>query len=140
TANGFNAANVGRDGSGGGGAGGSVLFSTQIGTLSGVTVQAMGGNGGSSWKLQAPAGTPGERHGPGGGGGGGYILLSSAAASTDVTAGINGTTTTSNDAYGAQPGTAGTVQLITGNNVLPGGDGASCIITDLAVTNSAPAT
>jgi uncharacterized repeat protein (TIGR01451 family) len=140
TANGFNAQNVGRDGSGGGGAGGSVLFSTQLGGLTGLTVQARGGNGGSSWKLQAPGVSPGERHGPGGGGGGGYVLLSSAAASTDISAGTNGTTTTSNDAYGAQPGTVGTVQLITGNNVLPGGDGASCIITDLAVTNVAPAT
>ncbi len=78
TANGFNAYNTGRDGSGGGGAGGSVLLTTQQGTLSGLTVQAKGGNGGSAWILQAPAGDPGERHGPGGGGGGGYILLSTA--------------------------------------------------------------
>jgi len=140
TANGFTAYNTGRDGSGGGGAGGSVLFTTQIGTLGGLTIQAKGGNGGNAWLTTAPAGSPGERHGPGGGGGGGYILLSSAAASTDVSGGANGVTTTANDPYGAQPGTAGIVQLITGNNVLPGGDGASCIITDLAVTNSAPAT
>ncbi|HKS22402.1 MAG TPA: C25 family cysteine peptidase, partial [Thermoanaerobaculia bacterium] len=99
-----------------------------------------GGNGGNAWLLQAPGGSPGERHGPGGGGGGGYVLLSSAAASTDVSGGANGLTTSANDDYSAQPGTAGVVQLITGNNVLPGGDGASCIITDLAVTNTAPAT
>jgi uncharacterized repeat protein (TIGR01451 family) len=140
TANGFTAYNTGRDGSGGGGAGGSVLLTTQMGTLSGVTVQAKGGNGGNAWLTTAPAGSPGERHGPGGGGGGGFVLLSSAAASTDVSAGSNGVTTSSNDSYGAQPGTPGTVQLITGNNVLPGGDGASCAIADLAVTNivSAP--
>lgn len=136
TANGFNGPNSGRDGPGGGGAGGSVLFTTQSGTLGGLTIQAKGGNGGSAWKLQAPGGNPGERHGPGGGGGGGYILLSSAAASTDVSGGTNGTTTTSNDPYGAQPGSAGIVQFISGNNVLPGGDGASCVIVDLAVTNS----
>jgi uncharacterized repeat protein (TIGR01451 family) len=140
TANGFNAYNTGRDGGGGGGAGGSVLFTTQIGNLSGLTVQAKGGNGGNPWLQQAPAGSPGERHGPGGGGGGGYVLLSSAAASTNVSGGTNGVTTTALDDYGAQPGTTGIVQLITGNNVLPGGDGASCAITDLAVTNSAPAT
>ena len=140
TANGFSAANTGRDGGGGGGAGGSVLFTTQIGDLSGLTVQAKGGNGGNPWLQQAPGGDPGERHGPGGGGGGGYVLLSSAAASTDVSGGANGLTTTALDDYGAQPGTAGVVQLITGNNVLPGGDGASCVIVDLAVTNSAPAT
>ena len=139
TANGFTAYNTGRDGSGGGGAGGSVLFSTQLGDLSGLTIQAKGGNGGNAWLTTAPGAAPSQRHGPGGGGGGGYILLSSAAASTDVSGGANGLTTTSNDPYGAQPGTAGIVQLITGNNVLPGGDGASCIINDLTVTNSAPA-
>jgi len=135
TANGFTAANTGRDGSGGGGAGGSVLFTTQIGTLTGLTVQAKGGNGGNAWIQQAPGGDPGERHGPGGGGGGGYILLSTAAASTDVSGGQNGVTTTALDDYGAQPGAVGIVELISGNNVLPGGDGASCVIADLAVTN-----
>jgi len=139
TANGFNAYNTGRDGSGGGGAGGSVLFTVQMGALSGATtqlnVQAKGGNGGSAWIAQPAAGSPGERHGPGGGGGGGYILLSSTATSANVNGGINGVTTDALDDYGAQPGTTGIVQLITGNNVLPGGDGASCAITDLSVTN-----
>jgi len=134
-ANGFNAYNTARDGAGGGGAGGSILFTTQIGTLSGLTVQAKGGNGGNAWLTTAPGGTPGERHGPGGGGGGGYVLLSSAAASTDVSGGQHGVTTTANDAYAAQPGTAGVVELISGNNVLPGGDGSVCAIADLAVTN-----
>src|SRR5207248_20401 len=86
----------GGSGGGGGGAGGSVLFSTQLGTLSGLTIQAKGGKGGNTWLTQAPGGDPGERHGPGGGGGGGYVLLSSAAASTDVSAGANGLTTTAN--------------------------------------------
>ncbi|HEV8432051.1 MAG TPA: C25 family cysteine peptidase, partial [Thermoanaerobaculia bacterium] len=140
TANGANAANVGRDGGGGGGAGGSVLFTTQVGDLSGLTVQAKGGNGGNPWLLQAPGGSPGERHGPGGGGGGGYILLSSAAASTNVSGGTNGLTTTANDDYGAQPGTSGIVDLIAGANVLPGGDGATCSSADLAVTDSATGT
>ena len=140
TANGLNAANVGRDGGGGGGAGGSVLFTTQIGSLSGLTIQAKGGKGGSAWLQQAPGGNPGERHGPGGGGGGGYVLLSSAAGSIDVSGGTSGLTTTVNDTYGAQPGTPGVTQLIAGNNVLPGGDGASCAVADLAVTDSAPGT
>jgi len=140
TANGFTAANTGRDGSGGGGAGGSVLFTTQMGVLTGLTIQAKGGNGGNAWLLVAPGAAPTQRHGPGGGGGGGYVLLSSAAASTDVSAGANGVTNTTHDQYGAQPGTIGVVELISGNNVLPGGDGASCAIADLAVTNTAPAT
>ena len=140
TANGASGANVGRDGGGGGGAGGSVLFTTQTGNLSGLTVQAKGGKGGNPWLLQAPGGNPGERHGPGGGGGGGYVLLSSAAASVDVSGGTNGLTTTANDNYGAQPGTPGVTELIAGANVLPGGDGATCSIADLAVTDSAAGT
>jgi uncharacterized repeat protein (TIGR01451 family) len=141
TANGLNAANTGRDGGGGGGAGGSVLITTQMGSLGTVTVQAKGGNGGSPWIQRPPNNTvaipTGERHGPGGGGGGGYILLSSAAASTDVTGGQNGVTTTALSTFGALPGNLGIVELISGNNVLPGGDGASCAIADLAVTNVA---
>jgi len=140
TANGFDAANVGRDGGGGGGAGGSVLFTTQTGVLTGLTVQAMGGDGGSPWLQTLPGGNPGERHGPGGGGGGGFVLLSSAAASVNVNGGVNGVTTTALDAYNAQPGTLGVVQFIAGNNVLPGGDGATCAVADLAVTDSAPGT
>jgi uncharacterized repeat protein (TIGR01451 family) len=137
TANGFTAYNTGRDGAGGGGAGGSVLVTTQLGTLGGLTIQAKGGNGGNAWLTTAPAGTPGERHGPGGGGGGGFVLLSSAAASTDVSAGANGVTNSSNDPYGAQPGTIGLVQMMTSSIVLPGGDGATCSLVDLAVTNVA---
>lgn len=143
TANGFTAYNTGRDGSGGGGAGGSVLFTTQMGALTGLTIQAKGGNGGNAWLDQLPGGPvppTGERHGPGGGGGGGYVLLSSAALSTDVSPGINGVTTTANDVYGAQPGAVGIVETISGNNVLPGGDGATCAIADLAVTNVASPT
>ncbi len=143
TSNGFNAANVGRDGGGGGGAGGSILFTTQSGTLTGLTLQAKGGKGGSAWLLQAAGsngpGAGNNRHGPGGGGGGGYILLSSAAASTDVGAGANGVTTLANDSFGALPGTPGIVQFIAGNNVLPGGDGASCAVADLATTNTTSA-
>src|ERR1700682_3492473 len=82
TSNGFNAPSTGRDGPGGGGAGGSVLFTTHLGGLAGLTIQAKGGSGGNAWLTTAPAGDPGERHGPGGGGGGGYILTSSAAAAT----------------------------------------------------------
>jgi uncharacterized repeat protein (TIGR01451 family) len=140
TANGFNGNNTGRDGAGGGGAGGSVLITTQLGDLSGLTIQAKGGNGGSAWLLQAPGGSPGERHGPGGGGGGGYVLTSTAPASVDVSGGLNGVTTTANDPYGAQPGTGGVAQIMSGANVLPGGDGASCAVADLAVTDSSPST
>ena len=110
-----------------------------MGVLTGLTIQAKGGNGGNTWLTTAPGAAPTERHGPGGGGGGGYILLSSAAAATDVSGGTNGLTTSGNDPYGAQPGSIGVVETIAGNNVLPGGDGSTCAVANLAVTNVAGA-
>ena len=125
------------DGGGGGGAGGSVLVLAMSGGLGGLTVNAQGAAGTNAWPLQAPGGTPGERHGPGGGGGGGIVFLSSAAASTNVNGGAAGTTTTAADTYGAQAGGAGTVTLSgTLNSTIP----AVCTLTgtaDLAVTKTA---
>src|SRR5205823_4034140 len=78
TANGFNGPNTGRDGPDGGGAGGSVLFTTQSGVLTGLTIEAKNGKNNSAWLTTPFSTTPFEYHGPGGGGGDGYILLSSA--------------------------------------------------------------
>ncbi len=112
------------DGGGGGGAGGSVVFVTASGTLTGLTVSARGGNGSHAWPLQAPNGTPGDRHGPGGGGGGGVLLLSSAPTASDVSGGANGITTTANSAFSATAGVVGTVATPA---ALPGLDpGATC--------------
>lgn len=116
------------DGGGGGGAGGSVLFLADSGGLAGLSVSAVGGDGGDAWPTQGPGGFPGARHGPGGGGGGGVILLSATAAAVDVGGGSNGTSTTALDPYGATPGAAGTVRT----NVVPaelssGSAGATCL-------------
>lgn len=108
------------DGGGGGGAGGTVVVTTRTGTLTGLTVQAHGGDGVNAWPTQPPGGTPGERHGPGGGGGGGVILLSSAATSTNVAGGVNGTTTTAADAYGATAGATGQSSTTVTMNNIPG--------------------
>ena len=59
------------DGAGGGGAGGTVALIAQSGSLSGVTIQARGGNGGNT------TGDAGNEHGPGGGGGGGVVISTS---------------------------------------------------------------
>ncbi len=95
------------DGGGGGGAGGTIVVVAMTGSLSGLTVRANGGGGVDAWPTADGATYPGNRHGPGGGGGGGVVLLSGAPASVSVTGGVNGTTTTSLDPYGATAGAAG---------------------------------
>lgn len=110
SANGGTSLDVLNDSTGGGGAGGSIVaVSPDLTAFNALTFSAIGGNGGLAWPLQPPGGYPGERHGPGGGGGGGVIYLSGSAASTDVSGGLNGTTTNVNDAYGALPGAEGIV-------------------------------
>jgi LPXTG-site transpeptidase (sortase) family protein len=128
------------DGGGGGGAGGTVLLLAESGGLGGLTVSAQGGDGGDAWPTQAPGGYPGARHGPGGGGGGGVILLSAAATGTNVSGGINGTSTTALDPYGAQPGNPGIVRTNVVSGELPTAiAGAPCIPTLTTVkTTSTP--
>src|SRR5208337_4918336 len=115
---------------------------TNSGTLSGLTVNAIGGNGGYAWPIQAPApafySTNNQRHGPGGGGGGGVIFLSAAPTASSVAGGINGYTDTVQDSFGATVGQTGvyaTTHVITET---PGTQsGANCASADLSVTNSA---
>ena len=123
------------DGGGGGGAGGSVLIDAATGTLAGVTVTANGGAGGTAWATQPPAGTPGERHGPGGGGGGGVVLASTTPAATSVAGGPNGTSTTAADPYGATAGTDGVVATLDPSTV-PGADAGARCTPALTVTKS----
>lgn len=77
----------GTDGAGGGGGGGTVLLNT-TGLVSGVSVSANGGNGGSQivsiFNL--------ETEGPGGGGSGGYIAVSNGTPVRLANGGNNGTT------------------------------------------------
>jgi uncharacterized repeat protein (TIGR01451 family) len=142
TSNGQSTLSVDNDGTGGGGAGGSIIFFANTGVLTGLTVNANGGNGGNTWPEDAPgtfntAGS-GARHGPGGGGSGGVILLSGAPTAMAVNGGANGYTNTVQDSFGATPGQAGisvTNQVITET---PGTQsGAYCASADLAVTNAA---
>lgn len=137
TANGKNAAATDNDGGGAGGAGGSVYISaTTPASLGGLTVSAQGGTGGSAWALQAPAGTPGRRHGPGGGGGGGVIYTNGAVGSADVQPGNAGITTTANDNYGSTgrgfPGITNGINNAASVAITYPTQATSC--TDLAVT------
>lgn len=119
---------VTNDGTGGGGAGGSVVFSAGAGGLGGLTVSARGGTGGTN----SGGGSP---HGPGGGGGGGYVALSSAAASVDTAGGANGTTA-GGIAYGASPGTAGTVVTAVTPADIPGASGGGACVPTIGVTKT----
>ena len=141
TSNGQSTLSTLNDSTGGGGAGGSILFFANTGALAGLTVNANGGNGGLTWPLQPPgtfttAGS-GARHGPGGGGGGGVILLSGAPTAMTVSGGANGYTDTVQDSFGATPGQAGVTAT---NHVItetPGVQpGAYCASADLSVTNA----
>jgi hypothetical protein len=108
SANGASSLDVERDSTGGGGSGGSIVAVAELSdAFINLSLSATGGDGGLAWPLQPPLPYPGDRHGPGGGGGGGVVFLSGAAASLDVSGGANGTTTSGNDPYGAQPGAAG---------------------------------
>jgi uncharacterized repeat protein (TIGR01451 family) len=122
------------DGGGGGGAGGTVLFLARgQATLAGLTINARGGQGSNAWPLQAPNGTPGERHGPGGGGAGGRVIVSGAPTAIVVTGGVNGTTTTAVDPFGATPGAGGqSASTLTDGNIP-----AACPVTDVGVTKTA---
>ncbi len=138
TSNGQSTLSTYNDSTGGAGAGGSILFFANSGGLSGLTVSAIGGNGGNAWPTQAPGGFPGQRHGPGGGGGGGVIFLSASPASSSVAGGSNGYTDTVEDSYGAIPGQAGLVVTTDVITETPGTQsGAYCASADLSVTNFA---
>ncbi len=137
TSNGQSALATENDGGGGGGAGGTILVFATSGGLGGLTANAIGGTGGTTWPEQAPAAFPGNRHGPGAGGGGGVILSTAALASTSVLGGSPGVTTLANDAYGATPGQAGAVLPNLSITQTPGTQsGSYCAGADLAVTNS----
>ena len=137
TASGQNALDTENDGGGGGGAGGSIVVQANSGGLTGLTANAVGGNGGHTWPEDAPGGSfPGNRHGPGGGGGGGVVFTSSAAGTVSVAPGIPGTTTLANDAYGATIGQTGlTASGVTITQTPGTQSGAFCAGADLNVSN-----
>src|SRR5580692_4661676 len=138
TSNGQSTLSTLNDSTGGAGAGGTIIFFANNGALTGLTVNANGGNAGAAWPNEAPGGFPGQRHGPGGGGGGGVVLLSGTPTSISVSGGVNGNTDTAQDSFGATPGQAG----ISATNLVitetPGTQsGAYCASADLAITNTA---
>lgn len=103
--NGYNTTGGNNDGAGGGGGGGVVSVIAKE-TITGITIQANGGQGGNQMALSN------EAEGPGGGGGGGYIITTVTTVTKQVAGGANGI---SNSAHlteflpnGATAGAAGT--------------------------------
>lgn len=101
-ANGANAAGTppstnysGKDGAGGAGSGGTIVIRS-LGNVSGISVQANGGNGGNQVLTPGAFWNPfnpiNEAEGPGGGGGGGYVAISNSLITPQVNGGNNGTT------------------------------------------------
>lgn len=131
TANGASANNtVLNDGSGGGGGGGSIIIGINSGSLSGITVCANGGVGGTNTGTGVP-------HGPGGGGGGGFIQLSAGGAATCVDGGANGTTASGSQygaSFGATPGSPGIVNV--GSFTAPGATAGYAAVPVLTVTKT----
>jgi hypothetical protein len=124
-ANGSDALSPLNDGAGGGGAGGSIVVVAKNNPLTNLSIFAQGGRGGDAWPLDG--GGSADRHGPGGGGGGGGVYLSGNATTIDVSGGLNGTTTTLADAYGAAPGADGKiVKTITISNMPGARPGFQC--------------
>jgi hypothetical protein len=73
------------DAAGGGGGGGTIFVHSLSGTVSGISLSARGGNGGSQNIIT----TTGESESPGGGGGGGYIASTTLTGLTVSVAGGN---------------------------------------------------
>jgi len=141
-ANGASASNaVANDASGGGGAGGSILVTASTASnVNYLTLNALGGTGGSN----VPGGTA-TGHGPGGGGGGGVIFTNSTPSSAVVTAGVNGTTTvtannaTTSSAFGAAPGSDGITNTSVSPSIANSAAGATCT-ADVTTTITGPST
>lgn len=75
------------DGGGGAGAGGTIVVQSE-GTISTITINAFGGQGGTVTRTSLI--NPEENCGPGGGGGGGYVKTSSVGPAIDISGGANG--------------------------------------------------
>lgn len=103
--NGYNTVGANIDGAGGGGGGGAIIANVQ-GTITGVSMSANGGSGGSQLLLLT------EAEGPGGGGGGGFISTTATGIAKQVLGGDNGnsysTQVTEFLPNGATQGAAGT--------------------------------
>ncbi|MEE4301214.1 MAG: hypothetical protein V2J24_17360, partial [Pseudomonadales bacterium] len=139
TANGAPGLDSGNEGAGGGGAGGSVQIIVYDGTsLGGLTVNAVGGDGGDAWPTQSGA-NPNQAHGAGGGGGGGQVVSNVFIGTVNNAGGEDGTSLQTGLDTGSDPGETNglggqvTVDPLSVPGVTGGGDSARA---DLAVSKT----
>jgi uncharacterized repeat protein (TIGR01451 family) len=120
------------DAAGGGGGGGTVVVLSN--NLSGISVYANGGLGGSQMLNTA------EAEGPGGGGGGGFIALSGGTVGAEAVGGDSGSTSSTSltefPVNGATVGGSG--QVVQAPAALP--PALACVPVDLAITLTNPET
>lgn len=117
----------GKEGCGGGGAGGTVILQTTS-SVNTISITANGGKGGDQIMTTNFA-TIQEAEGPGGGGGGGYVTLSAGSPTISVIGGINGTTTSplvsnfnpngaTRGGLGVSNGTITSFDIVSGNQTI----------------------
>ena len=125
-------ASASNEGGGGGGAGGTIVVATNR-NQSGVTAQALGGQGGNN------VATLTNSQGAGGGGSGGYVAVTGMTASRAALGGSagtsNGSAVSEFPVNGATRGAAG--QPDNDANAGPGKQYPICIPTDITVTTTA---
>ena len=115
------------DGAGGGGAGGTVALIAENGGLSGITVEATGGDGGDTIN------DGNNEHGPGGAGAGGVIISNSPngqVSSVDVRGGDGGRANNGNGIlHGTESGDGGTATVAILADIPPILSGSQCFPT-----------
>ena len=104
TSNGDRGRDSANEGSGGGGAGGSVQIIVYDETpLTGLTVAAIGGDGGDAWPTNTTT-NANAAHGAGGGGGGGAVTSNVVIGVVDNEGGADGTSLANQIDTGSDPG------------------------------------
>jgi len=115
------------DGAGGGGAGGTVALIAKSGDLSGLSVEAIGGNGGDT------VSDFNNEHGPGGGGGGGVVVSASPGGQVlapNLAGGVSGRANSgAGTPHSATNGSNGITGSINPALVPPALQGADCFPT-----------
>ncbi|HNY03876.1 MAG TPA: hypothetical protein PKG48_14875, partial [Bacteroidales bacterium] len=128
----------GNDGGGGGGGGGTIIVTANTG-LNLITGSVNGGQGANTWEVSTGGTTyPGNHHGPGGGGSGGVVYRNFTTSTASVSPGLNGTSCTDLDPFGAAQGSPGQVSMISESNLTTTTFGRKCKVDNTPPTVTCP--
>jgi gliding motility-associated-like protein len=121
----------GREGASGGGGGGAIVVKS-TGLVSGITINAAGGNGGNNAMYNQMLTASKMAYGPGGGGGGGYIGVPAGTTATmNVTGGTNGIVTYTGGSSNCQIAT-----IFPPNGATKGGAGVTANLTTYSIATT----